>query len=74
MLLDGLMVGLLISAIIFCWRLNARLQKMRQMGQELTPFMKNMAAYVTQISQTIDKLKHKLLNQINMFLLFKLSI
>jgi hypothetical protein len=54
---DVLMVGLLIAAIIFCWRLNGRLKAMRQMGAELSPFMKNMTSCLSQISQSIDKLK-----------------
>ena len=54
---DVVMIGLLVAAIIFCWRLNARLKTMRQMGVELSPFMKNMANYLGQISQSIDKLK-----------------
>ena len=55
---DGTLVGLLIIAIIFCWRLNIRLKAMRQMGTELSPFMKSMSACLGQISQSIDKLKH----------------
>jgi hypothetical protein len=54
---DVLMAGLLVAAIIFCWRLNGRLKTMRQMGAELSPFMKNMTNYLGQISQSIDKLK-----------------
>jgi hypothetical protein len=54
---DGTLVGLLIVAIIFCWRLNTRLQAMRQMGTELSPFMKSMSGCLGQISQSIDKLK-----------------
>jgi hypothetical protein len=54
---DIIMVGLLVAAIIFCWRLNGRLKTMRQMGAELSPFMKNMTNYLSQISQSIDKLK-----------------
>lgn len=54
---DVLMAGLLVAAIIFCWRLNGRLKTMRQMGAELSPFMKNMTNCLGQISQSIDKLK-----------------
>ncbi|MES2608248.1 MAG: DUF6468 domain-containing protein [Pseudomonadota bacterium] len=57
LLFDVMMVGLLIAAIIFCWRLNGRLKTMRQMGAELSPFIKNMTNYLGQISQSIDKLK-----------------
>lgn len=44
-------------AIIFCWRLNKRLMGMKQMGAQLTPFIRNFSSYLTQISQSIDKLK-----------------
>ncbi|MDP4725472.1 MAG: hypothetical protein NWS47_04205 [Alphaproteobacteria bacterium] len=54
---DLLLAGLLVAAIVFCWRLNGRLKTMRQMGAELSPFMKNMTSYLGQISQSIDKLK-----------------
>ena len=56
-LLDGFMVTLLFMAIIFCWRLNNRLMGMKQMGAQLTPFVRNFSSYLTQISQSIDKLK-----------------
>lgn len=56
-LLDGFMVTLLFMAIIFCWRLNKRLMGMKQMGAQLTPFVRNFSSYLTQISQSIDKLK-----------------
>lgn len=56
-LTDGLIVSLLIMAILFCWRLNRRLQHMREMSEDLSPFMKNLAIYVTNISTSIDKLK-----------------
>lgn len=54
---DITLVTLLFAAIIFCYRLNARLKNMKQMGEELSPFLKNVAGYISQISQTIDKLK-----------------
>ena len=54
---DVLIAVLLVMAIVFCLRLNGRLKSMRQMGAELTPFMKNMSGYLGQISQSIDKLK-----------------
>jgi hypothetical protein len=56
-LMDAMMVGLLIMAIAFCWRLNGRLQNMREMGQEIKPFLKGLGSYITQIAQYIDKLK-----------------
>ncbi len=56
-LLDGFMVTLLFMAIIFCWRLNKRLMGMKQMGTQLTPFIRNFSSYLTQITQSIDKLK-----------------
>jgi hypothetical protein len=58
LLLDGLMLILLFMAILFCWRLNKRLQGMRQMGAQMAPFMKNFSGYVSQISQNINTLKH----------------
>ncbi len=58
MLFDIFMASLLGMAIIFCWRLNIRLQSMRKMGADLSPFMKNLAGYLQQISGTIDKLKY----------------
>lgn len=54
---DLFLVSLLFIAIVFCFKLNARLKSMRQMGEELSPFMKNVAGYIGQISQTIDRLK-----------------
>lgn len=54
---DVFLVVLLVAAIVFCWRLNGRIQSMRQMGAELSPFMKNMTSYLSQITQSIDKLK-----------------
>jgi hypothetical protein len=56
-LFDILMIGLLVVAIIFCYRLNVRLNTMKEMGTELSPFMKYMSDYLGQISQSIDKLK-----------------
>lgn len=54
---DVFLAALLVAAIVFCWRLNGRIKSMRQMGAELSPFMKNMTSYLNQISQSIDKLK-----------------
>jgi hypothetical protein len=58
MLFDIFIASLLGMAIIFCWRLNVRLQSMRKMGADLSPFMKNLASYLHHISGTIDKLKY----------------
>ncbi len=58
MLFDIFMASLLGMAIIFCWRLNVRLQSMRKMGADLSPFMKNLANYLHHISGTIDKMKY----------------
>lgn len=57
-LMDAMMVGLLIMAIAFCWRLNGRLQNMRDMGQEIKPFLKGLGSYITQIAHYIEKLQH----------------
>jgi hypothetical protein len=57
LLLDAFMLVLLFMAILFCWRLNKRLQGMRQMGAQMAPFMKNFSGYVNQISKDIETLK-----------------
>ena len=57
LLLDGFMLVLLFMAIVFCWRLNKRLQNMRQMGAQMAPFMKSFSGYVNQISQDIETLR-----------------
>jgi hypothetical protein len=68
-LLDGLMISLLAMAIIFCWRLNGRLNNMRKMGHELKPFMKGLGSYIDQIGSYLTQLKdisetgHKSLGQ-----------
>lgn len=56
-LMDAMMVGLLIMAIAFCWRLNGRLQNIRDMGKEIRPFLSGLGSYMTQISQYIEKLR-----------------
>lgn len=56
-ILDGLMISLLTMAIIFCWRLNGRLNNMRKMGQELKPFMKGFSSYIDQIGSYLGQLK-----------------
>lgn len=69
LIMDGLMVSLLIMAIAFCWRLNGRVQNIKEVGQEFKPFMKNLSSYLGQISAQISKLKetsehtHKTLGQ-----------
>ncbi|MES2252318.1 MAG: hypothetical protein V4482_01365 [Pseudomonadota bacterium] len=54
---DVIMVGLLLAAIVFCLKLSGRLKTMRDLGAELSPFMKNMSGYLGQISNSIDTLK-----------------
>ncbi len=54
---DLLIISLLIMAIIFCIKLNKRLKTMREMGEDLSPFMKNLSLYLQNISSSIDKLK-----------------
>jgi hypothetical protein len=69
LVMDSLVVMLLIMAIVFCWRLNGRVQNMKQVGQEFKPFVKNLSSYLSQITGQIDKLRettevsHKTLGQ-----------
>lgn len=69
LVMDVLVVALLMMAILFCWRLNGRIQNMKQVGQEFKPFIKNLSSYLTQITGQIDKLReatdisHKTLGQ-----------
>jgi hypothetical protein len=57
LIVDIFMISLLFMAIIFCWRLNVRLKHMRTMGEDLSPFMRNLSVYLGNISTTIDKLR-----------------
>jgi len=54
---DIIMIGLLLAAILFGLKLSGRLKTMRDLGAELSPFMKNMSGYLGQISNSIDALK-----------------
>ncbi|MCX7338817.1 MAG: hypothetical protein NTX76_06035 [Alphaproteobacteria bacterium] len=56
-LIDGFMIVLLLMAIVFCWRLNKRLQGMKQIGGDLQPFLRHFSTYIGKISQQIDTLR-----------------
>jgi hypothetical protein len=56
-LFDIILVALLVVGILFCYQLNSRLKNIRHMGEELSPFMKNVSGYIGHISGAIDKLK-----------------
>lgn len=56
-LLDTAMILLLGMAIIFCWRLNGRMNSMKIMGRDILPAVEKLSGFITGITDQIDVLR-----------------
>jgi hypothetical protein len=59
-LLDLMIISLLIGAIGFCWKLNGRLNTLKEVNFNLQPALQSLSQYVSKLSETLFQVREEM--------------
>ncbi|CAO5674256.1 MAG: hypothetical protein HEEMFOPI_00027 [Holosporales bacterium] len=60
LLMDSMIILLLIGAIGFCWKLNGRLNSLKEINFNLQPALQALSQYVTKMSDSLGQMRQEM--------------